>query len=130
MKFKYFVIKSPFAQMILLGYKDFEFRTNSKLFSNKKLCVSVSRSKMSEKTFNEQIKIWGLNLEEIENLRNLCKKTENGGVIIGEIEFGDEAFCYDPIEGNGIKINQFSLWDDSKWIHSPGGLGIRTVTIT
>ena len=130
MQFKYFVIKSPFAQMILLGYKDFEFRTNSNLFANKKLCVSVSRSKMSEKTFNEQIKIWGLNLEEIENLRNLCKKTENGGVIIGEIEFGDESFCQYPAKGNGIKIIKASLWEDSKWISSPGGLGIRTITTT
>lgn len=130
MQFKYFVIKSPFAQMILLGYKDFEFRTNSNLFANKKLCVSVSKSKMSEKTFNEQIKIWGLEPDEVQNLRTLCQKTIAGGIIIGEIEFGDEAFCQYPVKGNGIKIIKASLWDDSKWISSPGGLGIRTIATT
>lgn len=129
MDLNYFVIKSPFAQMIILGYKDFEFRSNSYLFKNKRLCVSVSKSKIEKNVFEEQCKIWELTEDEKEKLRFLCEKTSSGGMIIGEINTGDEAFCYEPEKGNGVKITSFSLWDESKWIKSPGGLGIRRLSI-
>ena len=35
----YFVIRSPYAQLVLAGVKTFEWRTNAKMFANKRLGV-------------------------------------------------------------------------------------------
>ena len=40
---QYFVVRSPFAQLLLTGVKLFEFRSNAKLFANKRLAIDVSK---------------------------------------------------------------------------------------
>ena len=44
----YFVIRSPYAQLVLTGVKTFEWRINAKMFANKRLAVAVSKSRAYE----------------------------------------------------------------------------------
>lgn len=51
----YFVIRSPYAQLVLTGVKTFEWRTNAKMFANKRLAVAVSKSRAHEDDLQNDI---------------------------------------------------------------------------
>ena len=54
----YFVIRSPYAQLVLTGVKTFEWRTNAKMFANKRLAVAVSKSYAHEDDLQNDIAKW------------------------------------------------------------------------
>ena len=54
----YFVIRSPYAQLVLTGVKTFEWRTNAKMFANKRLAVAVSKSRTHEDDLQNDIAKW------------------------------------------------------------------------
>ena len=139
---QYFVIRSPYAQLILTGVKTFEFRTNAKMFANKRLAISVSKTPGAEMMLQQELAYWEKQLnksmryksqeekdEALAQFKKACSKAEklfektNGNaMIIGEVETGDEAeFAGDF----GVPILSFKLWPESEWIASPGGLGVR-----
>lgn len=138
---QYFVVRSPFAELLLTGVKTFEFRTNAKTFANKRLAIAVSKSAGSEDALESQIAYWekqlGKSLKKksaseqddakaeftraCEKARKLFAKDPTGK-IIGEVLTGDE----DVFDGDyGVHILEFKLWPQSEWLNSPGGLGIR-----
>ena len=41
---QYFVVRSPFVELLLTGVKTFEFRTNAKTFANKRLALAGLRN--------------------------------------------------------------------------------------
>ena len=55
---QYFVIRSPYAQLLLTGVKTFEFRSNAKIFANKRLSISVSKTPGAEMMFEQEFKYW------------------------------------------------------------------------
>lgn len=138
----YFVIRSPYAQLVLTGVKTFEWRTNAKMFANKRLAVAISKSCAHENDLQNDIarweKRWNKFLKKVTakdretalaKLKRNCAKAEklfgktNGcGMIIGEIVTGDVA-TYDGLLG--VPVLEFKLWLESEWIKSPGGLGVR-----
>lgn len=139
---QYFVIRSPYAQLILTGVKTFEFRTNAKMFANKRLAISVSKTPGADMMLQQELAYWEKQLnksvryksqeekdEALAQFKKACSKAEklfektNGNaMIIGEVETGDEAeFAGDF----GVPILSFKLWPESEWIASPGGLGVR-----
>ena len=138
----YFVIRSPYAQLVLTGVKTFEWRTNAAMFANKRLAVAVSKSCAHEDDLQDDIVRWEkrwrkflkrVTMEDRETAlaklkRNRTKaeklfdKTNGCGLIIGEIVTGDVA-TYEGLLG--IPVLEFRLWPESEWIESPGGLGVR-----
>ena len=139
---QYFVIRSPYAQLILTGVKTFEFRTNAKMFANKRLAISVSKTPGAEMMLQQELAYWEKQLnksmryksqeekdEALAQFKKACSKAEklfektNGNaMIVGEVETGDEAeFAGDF----GVPILSFKLWPESEWVASPGGLGVR-----
>ena len=139
---QYFVVRSPFVELLLTGVKTFEFRTNAKTFANKRLALAVSKTAGTETDLESQILYWEKQLNksikkksasEQEAARNefegACKKarklfakTNGSGKIIGEVLTGD----MDVFDGEyGVHIIEFKLWPESEWLYSPGGLGIR-----
>jgi hypothetical protein len=138
----YFVIRSPYAQLILTGVKTFEWRTNATMFANKRLAVAVSKSRAHEDDLQDDIarweKRWNKFLKKVTaedhedaltklkrnrvKAEKLFKKTNGCGMIIGEILTGDVA-TYDGFLG--VSVQKFKLWPESDWIESPGGLGVR-----
>ena len=139
---QYFVIRSPYAQLILTGVQTFEFRTNAKMFANKRLAISVSKTPGAEMMLQQELAYWEKQLnksmryksqeekdEALAQFKKACSKAEklfektNGNaMIIGEVETGDEAeFAGDF----GVPILSFKLWPESEWVASPGGLGVR-----
>ena len=139
---QYFVVRSPYAQLILTGVKTFEFRTNAKMFANKRLAISVSKTPGADMMLQQELAYWEKQLnksvryksqeekdEALAQFKKACSKAEklfektNGNaMIIGEVETGDEAeFAGDF----GVPILSFKLWPESEWIASPGGLGVR-----
>lgn len=54
----YFVIRSPYVQLVLTGVKTFEWRTNAKMFANKRLAVAVSKSCAHEDDLQNDIAKW------------------------------------------------------------------------
>ena len=139
---QYFVVRSPFAQLLVTGVKTFEFRTNAKIFANKRLAIAVSKFDGSEEDFDKQIAYWEKQLSKsfkkkpaaeqdfaraeferaCDKARKLIAKTNGSGKIIGEVLTGD----MDVFDGEyGIHILEFKLWQESEWLDSPGGLGIR-----
>ena len=107
----YFVIRSPYAQLVLTGVKTFEWRTNAKMFANKRLAVAVSKSRVHKDDLQNDIakweKLWSKFLKKatakdretaLEKLKKkrakaekLLGKTNGCGMIIGEIVTGDVA---------------------------------------
>lgn len=63
--FHYFVIRSPYAQLVLTGVKTFEWRTNAKMFANKRLAVAVSKSRAHEDDLQNDIAKWEKTVEQI-----------------------------------------------------------------
>ena len=138
----YFVIRSPYAQLVLTGVKTFEWRTNAKMFANKRLAVAVSKSCAHEDDLQNDIAKWEklrskflkkANAKDRETALTKLKKnrtkaeklfgkTNGCGMIIGEIVTGDVA-TYEGLLG--VPILKFKLWQESEWIESPGGLGMR-----
>ena len=139
---QYFVVRSPFIELLLTGVKTFEFRTNAKTFANKRLALAVSKSAGSESDLESQIAYWEKQLnkaikkkpaseqetarKEFEaacnKARKLFAKTNGSGKIIGEVLTGD----MDVFDGDyGVHVIEFKLWPESEWLNSPGGLGIR-----
>ena len=139
---QYFVVRSPFAQLLVSGVKTFEFRTNAKTFANKRLAIAVSKFDGSEEDFDKQIAYWEKQLNKslkkksaaeqdfaraeyeqaCSKARKLFAKTNGNGKIIGEVLTGD----MDVFDGEyGVHILEFKLWQESEWLDSPGGLGIR-----
>lgn len=127
----YFVIRSPYAQLILTGVKTFEFRTNAKTFANKCLAIAVAKSACNEDYLLEEFAYWKKKnkLLKGEDFKAACEKarklldlTNACGKIIGEIETS-EVETLDSEDG--IRILSYNLWPKSKWIDSPGGLGVR-----
>lgn len=139
---QYFVIRSPYAQLLLTGVKTFEFRSNAKIFANKRLAISVSKTPGTEMMLEQEFKYWEKQLnkslkkssdDERETAlatfqkacikaKKLFEKTNGNGMIIGEVETGDAS---DFDSGFGVPILSFKLWSESEWIKSPGGLGVR-----
>ncbi|MBP5440123.1 MAG: DEAD/DEAH box helicase [Fibrobacter sp.] len=139
---QYFVIRSPYAQLLLTGVKTFEFRSNAKIFANKRLAISVSKTPGAEMMLEQEFKYWEKQLnkslkkssdDERETAlatfqkacvkaKKLFEKTNGNGMIIGEVETGDAS---DFDSGFGVPILSFKLWSESEWINSPGGLGVR-----
>ena len=138
----YFVIRSPYAQLVLSGIKTFEWRTNANVFANKRLAVAVAKSRAYEDDLQVDIARWEkrwnkflkkVTAEDRETAlaklkRNRAKaeklfdKTNGCGMIIGEIVTGD--VC--EYEGAlALPVLKFKLWPESEWIESPGGLGVR-----
>ena len=138
----YFVIRSPYAQLVLTGVKKFEWRSNASVFANKHIAISVSKSLAHEEDLQDDIAYWEKRLKlsmrrktkkerdaTIElfqknraKAERLFKKTNGSGMIIGEIVTG-EACDYDG--DLAVPILKFKLWPEAKWIASPGGLGLR-----
>ena len=139
---QYFVVRSPFAQLIVTGVKKFEFRTNAKTFANKRLAVAISQYNATDsdlekefeyrqKQLTKSIKKQSASEQESaqETFQKACRKakalfgkTNGSGMIIGEVETGDAM----EFDGDfGVHILNFKLWPESEWMKSPGGLGIR-----
>ena len=139
---QYFVVRSPFAQLIVTGVKTFEFRTNAKTFANKRLAVAISQYTATDNDLESQFGYWQKQLTKSikkqsaseqdvaqEAFQKACRKaktlfgkTNGSGMIIGEVETGDVA----EFDGDfGVHILGFKLWPEAEWIKSPGGLGIR-----
>jgi len=139
---QYFVVRSPFAQLIVTGVKTFEYRTNAKTFANKRLAVAISQYTATDNDLEAQFGYWQKQLtKSIKKLsaseqdaaqdafQKACRKakalfgkTNGSGMIIGEVETGDAT----EFDGDfGVHILSFKLWPESEWIKSPGGLGIR-----
>lgn len=138
----YFVIRSPYAQLLLAGVKTFEWRTNANVFANKRLAISVSKSFAKEEDLQEDIEDWWKKFKRtlrditgakreaafVEFRKNCAKairlfdKTNGCGMIIGEIVTG---YATDFAGDYGVPILKFKLWPESEWIESPGGLGVR-----
>ena len=55
---QYFVVRSPFAQLLLTGVKLFEFRSNAKLFANKRLAIAVSKSVGTDAQLESEFAYW------------------------------------------------------------------------
>lgn len=138
----YFVVKSPFAQLLLVGVKAEEYRSVPNQFANKRLAVAVARSKCSDEAFEAEAAYWrewwdspqegetekahkdlmdGID-KDIAEARAFFHETNGCGMIIGEIET-EEAFSFPGCSGVGVK--SFRIWDKKDWIVSPGGLGVR-----
>ncbi len=142
----YFVVRSPYAQLLLTDVKTFEWRTNANVFANKRLAISVSKSLAKEEYLQEDIAYWWKRFRRtlrnmtgskrdaaFADFRNICAKAgrlfdrSNGcGMIIGEIVTGN-ATDYDG--DYGIPVLKFKLWPESEWIKSPGGLGVRPLPV-
>ena len=139
---QYFVVRSPFAQLIVTGVKKFEFRTNAKTFANKRLAVAISQYNATDSDLEKEFEYWQKQLTKSikkqsaseqesaqETFQKACRKakalfgkTNGSGMIIGEVETGDAM----EFDGDfGVHILNFKLWPESEWMKSPGGLGIR-----
>ena len=139
---QYFVVRSPFVELLLTGVKTFEFRTNAKTFANKRLALAVSKTAGTETDLESQIIYWEKQLNKsikkkpasdqdaarnefegaCKKARKLFTKTNGSGKIIGEVLTGD----MDVFDGEyGAHIIEFKLWPESEWLNSPGGLGLR-----
>lgn len=139
---QYFVVRSPFVELLLTGVKTFEFRTNAKTFANKRLALAVSKTAGTETDLESQIIYWEKQLNKsikkkpasdqeaarnefegaCKKARKLFAKTNGSGKIIGEVLTGD----MDVFDGEyGVHIIEFKLWPESEWLNSPGGLGLR-----
>ena len=139
---QYFVVRSPFAQLIVTGVKTFEFRSNAKTFANKRLAVAISQYTATDNDLEAEFGYWQKQLSKsikkqsaseqeaaqeafqkaCRKAKNLFGKTNGSGMIIGEVETGDAT----EFDGDfGVHILSFKLWPESEWIKSPGGLGIR-----
>lgn len=138
----YFVIRSPYAQLVLTGVKTFEWRTNANVFANKRLAVAVAKSCASEDDLQDDIaqweKRWNKFLKKAtakdreaafaklkrnrSKAEKLFDKSNGCGMIIGEIVTGDAC----EYEGAlALPVLKFKLWPETEWIESPGGLGVR-----
>lgn len=139
---RYFVVRSPFAELIVCGVKKFEFRSNAKTFANKRLAVAVSKALGTEKELRREIGYWKNRLEKklvakspeereaafdefrkaCEKAKELFSKTNGSGMIVGEVKTGDAGI----LDGeSGVRILECGLWPESEWVKSPGGLGVR-----
>ena len=139
---RYFVVRSPFAELIVCGVKKFEFRSNAKTFANKRLAVAVSKALGTEKELRREIGYWKNRLEKklvakspeereaafdefrkaCEKAKELFSKTNGSGMIVGEVKTGDAGI----LDGeSGVRILEYGLWPESEWVKSPGGLGVR-----
>ena len=127
----YFVIRSPYAQLVLTGVKTY-----------KRLAVAVSKSRAHEDDLQNDIakweKRWSKFLKKVTakdretaltklkrnrtKAEKLFDKTNGCGMIIGEIVTGDVATNDGLL---GVPVLEFKLWPESEWIKSPGGLGVR-----
>lgn len=139
---QYFVIRSPFAELVVTGVKTFEFRTNAKTFANKRLAIAVAQSMGTETQLKSELAYWEKQLqksikkktdsekaEALEEFQKNCKKAERlfskgntNGMIIGEVLTGDAV----EFDGDfGVHILEYKLWPENEWVKSPGGLGVR-----
>lgn len=122
----YIVVRAPYAQNLMLGYKTFEYRTNPAPFANKRIAVAVAKNKISDSEIENESVFWELDESEKAALKKLCARTGGGGIIIGEITTGEISECTTPgMEGVGVPVISAKLWPESEWIRSPGGLGCR-----
>lgn len=134
----FFVVRSPYAQLILCGVKTIEFRSNATTFANKRLAIATPKEAGSAAELEEESACWTLNdendaptQEEINDFelrkkkaKILFYKTNGKALIIGEIRTGN------VIEVNGetgVEILSYTLWNQKDWIDSPGGLGLHTM---
>lgn len=139
---QYFVVRSPFAQLLLTGVKLFEFRSNAKLFANKRLAIAVSKSVGTDAQLESEFAYWKKKHEKLiknnsaaeqvtarEEFEKACKKaktlfekTNANGMIIGEVLTGDAR----EFDGDfGVDILEYKLWPEAEWVTSPGGLSVR-----
>lgn len=93
------VIKSPHAQRILDGSKKFEYRPE------------MSARAIQNKT---------LAIAVAKNPR--CPEA---GKIIGQATFGRMTWEKGTMK---IPVLSYELWEESQWVDSPGGLGVRPLT--
>lgn len=95
----YLVIRSPYAQKILLGLKTVEYRplASARAIQQKTLAIAVSKAGGAPE----------------------C------GMIIGVAKFG--AMQEHSADVMAIPVLDYSLWPKEKWIPSPGGLGVRPI---
>ena len=127
---------------MVTGVKTFEFRTNAKTFSNKRLAIAVSKTAGTSEKLESDIAYWEKQLNKsIKNkspkeqdaarsdfekaskqAKKLFAQSNECGKIIGEVLTGD----MDVFDGEyGVHIIELKLWPESEWLISPGGLGIR-----
>lgn len=92
----YVVIRSPFAQQILSGDKDVEYRpeASAKAMQNKTLAIAVSQS----------------------------PRTPESGRIIGQVTFGKMCGRGGTKK---LPVLSYELWPEEDWVSSPGGQGLR-----
>ena len=59
-----------FAQLLLTGVKLFEFRSNAKLFANKRLAIAVSKSVGTDAQLESEFAYWKKKHEKL--IKNYC----------------------------------------------------------
>lgn len=131
----YFVVRSPYAQLILCGVKTIEFRTNASTFANKRLAVATPKEAGSAVELEEESACWTLDgsatqqeQADLELRKKKAKilfyKTNGKALIIGEITTGK---VIDVDGESGVEILSYKLWNPDEWLPSPGGLGLHTM---
>jgi len=118
----YLVVHSPHAELLVLGYKNVEWRSWSQGLSGKTVAVAVSKKIPSQKHIEEVLDFWELTKSERTEFGKLFAQKSNGK-IIGQVKFGEHS-----LDENGfdcVPVEEFSIW--SQFLPSPGGLGLRKI---
>lgn len=120
----YLVVRSPFAEALVLGIKTFEWRSWAEHLANKTVAIAVAKAKCPAGAALEESLFWKATPVQTVALQKLVDTPANG-FIIGQVTFGEAAEYPAPANGYGVYVQSAKLWKRQAWLHSPGGLGLR-----
>ena len=121
----YLVVRSPYAEALVLGIKSFEWRSWGDTLAGKTVGIAVARALSKLCDFEEQADFWNATKKEKSDLIDLFGQCS--GKIIGQVTFGKSFFSEWPKHGFGVESTKAILWDKKDWLESPGGLGLRPI---
>lgn len=119
----FLVVRSPFAEALVLGIKSFEWRSWGDKLRGKTVAIAVARSKCPAGAIQDEIDIWEPSKAQIKKLENLADGRALGK-IIGQVTFGD---CLEQDGEKAVFVEKHLLYRKENWLFSPGGLGLHPI---
>lgn len=123
----YLVVRSPHAELLVLGIKQAEFRSWAKNLAGKTVAIAAAKRASTLDELHEELEVCGASHIETLQAEDLWASKPNGK-IIGAVRFhaNDEL---KECDGCMAVVDSWELWHANDRKPSPGGLGLRKIPL-